>query len=62
VALHSHGADIQVEYGGEVFTVLINEAVNDKINSLGRYVDVSHLCQTTNAKQWYIYIWAKDKS
>ena len=47
--------------GGEVFTVLINEVVNDKINSLGRYIAVFHLCQTTNVKQWCIYIWSKDK-
>jgi len=52
---------VQVEYEGEVFNVLINEAVNDKINSLGRYIAVFHLCQTTNVKQWYMYIWSKDK-
>ena len=48
--------------GGEVLTVLINEAVNAKINSLGRYIAVFHLCQTINIKQWYIviYIWSKD--
>ena len=34
--------------------MLINEAVNDKINSLGRYIAVFHLCQPTNVKQWYI--------
>jgi hypothetical protein len=54
---------VQVEYGGEVLTVLINEAVNAKINSLGRYIAVFHLFQTINVKQWYIviYIWSKDK-
>ena len=53
---------VQVEYGGEVLTVLINEAVNANINSSGRYIAVFHLCQTINVKQWYIYIWSKDKS
>jgi hypothetical protein len=36
---------VQIKYGGKVFTVLINEAVNDKINSLGRYIAVFHLCR-----------------
>jgi hypothetical protein len=48
---------VQVEYGEEVLTVLINEAVNIKINSLGRYIAVFHLCQTINVKQWYSHIY-----